>query len=146
MNFFKVRSHCLKKKHLDGAPPVASHSPKKLRTYHIVLIGDIVRGDSSILVLSYFFSYGASTRFRVMTYPYRASQSHSVDTKHSVRLLWMSDQPVVEISLPDNTPHLQETYIHAPGGIRTRNPSKLATAHPHLRPSGHRNRLCIIGT
>jgi len=28
--------------------------------------------------------------------------------------------------LPKNTPHLQETDIHAPGGIRTRSPSKRA--------------------
>jgi len=26
--------------------------------------------------------------------------------------------------LPDNTRHSQETYIHDPGRIRTRNPSK----------------------
>jgi hypothetical protein len=30
--------------------------------------------------------------------------------------------------LPDNTQHSQETDIHAPGGIQTRNPSKRATA------------------
>jgi hypothetical protein len=31
--------------------------------------------------------------------------------------------------LPDNTQHPQETDSHAPGRIRTRNPSKLAAAH-----------------
>jgi len=35
------------------------------------------------------------------------------------------------------TKHLQETDIHAPGGIRTCNPSKRATADPRLRPRGH---------
>jgi hypothetical protein len=36
--------------------------------------------------------------------------------------------------LPNNTQHSQETNIYAPGGIRTRNPSKRATADPRLRP------------
>ena len=35
--------------------------------------------------------------------------------------------------LPDNTQHSQETDFHAPGGIRTHNPSKRAAAHPRLR-------------
>jgi len=36
--------------------------------------------------------------------------------------------------LPESTQHSQETDIHAPSGIRTRNPSKRAAANPHLRP------------
>ena len=35
--------------------------------------------------------------------------------------------------IPDNIQHLQETNIHAPGGIRTRNPRKRGTAHPRVR-------------
>jgi len=38
--------------------------------------------------------------------------------------------------LLDNTQHSKETDIHAPGGIRTRNPSKRAEADPRLRPRG----------
>ena len=57
-----------------------------------------------------------------------ASRSYS-DTPHSVVLLWTSDQPV-----PDNTQHSQERNIHAPGGIRTPNPSKRDAADPRLRP------------
>jgi len=34
--------------------------------------------------------------------------------------------------------------IHAPGGIRTRNPSKLAAADPRLRPHGRRNRRLLL--
>ena len=34
----------------------------------------------------------------------------------------------------------QETDIHAPGGIRTRNPSKRAVADSRLRPRGHCDR------
>jgi len=42
--------------------------------------------------------------------------------------------------LPDNTQHSQETVIHAPGGIRTRNLSKPAAADPLLSQRGHCNR------
>ena len=34
----------------------------------------------------------------------------------------------------------QETDIHAPGGIRTHDPSKRAAADPRLRPRGHWDR------
>jgi len=40
--------------------------------------------------------------------------------------------------LPDNTQQSQETDIHAPGGIRTRNPSKRAAAGPCLRSANRR--------
>jgi hypothetical protein len=43
-------------------------------------------------------------------------------------------------TLPDNTQHSQETDIHAPGGIRTHDPSKRAAADPLLRPDGHWDR------
>jgi hypothetical protein len=68
-----------------------------------------------------------------------ASRSQS-DTPYSVvGLLWTSDQSYIE-TLPDNTQHSQETDIHAPGGIRIRNPSKRAAADPRLRPRGHCDR------
>jgi hypothetical protein len=38
--------------------------------------------------------------------------------------------------LPDNSQHSQETDTHAPGGIRTQNPSKRAPADPRLRSHG----------
>jgi hypothetical protein len=46
----------------------------------------------------------------------------------------MSDQPDAEAS--DNTQHLQQTDIHASGGIRTGNSGKRAAADPQLRPRG----------
>ena len=49
-------------------------------------------------------------------------------------------------SLPDNTRHSQQTNIHAPGGIRTRNPSKRAAAERRLRPCGHWDRRKIYRT
>jgi hypothetical protein len=45
--------------------------------------------------------------------------------------------------LPDNTQHSQETDIHAPGGIRIHNPSKLAAADPRLGPRGHWEHLVL---
>jgi hypothetical protein len=62
------------------------------------------------------------------------------DTLQSVGFLW------AEIATWQQK-HSQETNIHAPGGIRTRNPSKRAAANPRLRPLGHWdwdpvNKLC----
>jgi len=39
-----------------------------------------------------------------------------------------------------NTQHSQQTNIHAPGGIRTRNSSERAAADPRRRTSGHWDR------
>jgi hypothetical protein len=57
---------------------------------------------------------------------------------HSVGLLWTGDRPVAETSLYlYNTQHLQETDIHTPNGIRTRNLSRrVAEDLPTARPSG----------
>ena len=43
--------------------------------------------------------------------------------------------------LPNNTQHSQQTNIHAPGGIRTHNPSRRAAKDLRLRPRGHWDRL-----
>jgi hypothetical protein len=63
--------------------------------------------------------------------------SHSITHTHSVGLIWTSighsQRP-----LPDNTQHSQETDIHAPSGIRTRNPSKRTVADRRLRQRGQR--------
>jgi len=42
--------------------------------------------------------------------------------------------------LPDDTQHSQETNIHAPGGVRTHNPSKRMAEDLRLRPRGHWDR------
>jgi hypothetical protein len=41
--------------------------------------------------------------------------------------------------------HSQETGIHAPGGTRTRNPSKRTAADPRLRPRSHRGLFELYG-
>jgi hypothetical protein len=43
--------------------------------------------------------------------------------------------------VPDNTQHSPQTNIHAPGGIRNRNPSRQTAAEPRLIPLGHWYRL-----
>ena len=61
-------------------------------------------------------------------------------TTHHSR--WDSSGRVISSSqrpLPDNTQHSQQTDIHAPGGIRTYNPSKRAAVDLRLRPRGHWN-------
>jgi len=42
--------------------------------------------------------------------------------------------------LPDSRQHSQQTDIHAPGGIRTKNPSKPAIADSRLKLRGHWDR------
>jgi hypothetical protein len=50
--------------------------------------------------------------------------------RHTVGLLWTGDQPVAEASTHtvQHNIYTQETNIHAPSGIRTRNPSNQAAA------------------
>ena len=66
------------------------------------------------------------------------SRSYSDTHTHSVGLLWKRDRPFQRI-LIYNTQHKRQTSMPL-GGIRTRNPSKRASAHRHLRPRGHWDR------
>ena len=60
--------------------------------------------------------------------------------EYSVGLLRTGDRPVAEPPLPDITQHSQDADNHAAGEIRTRNPSKRATADRCLRPRLHCDR------
>jgi len=71
---------------------------------------------------------------------YEVPGSHS-DMSHCVGLLSPSQRP-----LPDKTQSSQETDIHAPGGIRTRNPSKRTNLNPRLRSRSHWERLSLRST
>jgi len=62
------------------------------------------------------------------------SRSHT--TTHHTR--WESSGRVIS-PLPDNTQHSQNTTVHAPGGIRTPNPSKRPASDLRLRPRGHQD-------
>jgi hypothetical protein len=62
--------------------------------------------------------------------------------RHTVGLLWTSDQLVSETSTcTGQNIETQETNIHALSGIRTRHPSNQAAADLRLRPRGYRGRL-----
>ena len=71
------------------------------------------------------------------------SRSYTAPHRHrqdfSGRVTSPSQRP-----LPDNTTF--NTDIHAPGGIRTHNPSKRAAVDPRLRPRGHWDRHTISVT
>ena len=68
---------------------------------------------------------------------------HDHTQTHSVGLLLTSDHLDAETCLPDNTQHSQQTNVHAPGGIRTRNPSRRTAADPLLRPRGQWDRHAL---
>jgi hypothetical protein len=57
----------------------------------------------------------------------------------------MSDQPVAETSTYTGQHNIQtqQTRIHAPKGILTRDPSNQAAADLRLRPRAHWDRLTI---
>jgi hypothetical protein len=69
------------------------------------------------------------------------TQTHQTQCGSSGRVISPTQGP-----LPDNTQHLQQTHIHATGGIRTHNPRKQATAAPRLRSRGHRDRQQVAYT
>jgi hypothetical protein len=93
----------------------------------------------TLLMQLYIFFHGATAPSGPGPPHCQGFTSH-LDTTHAVGLLWTSDRPVAETT-PDNTQHSQETDIHAPGGIRTSNSSKLAAAYPRLRRRGHSDQL-----
>ena len=52
--------------------------------------------------------------------------THTHTHTHIGGLLWTSDQPVAQTSTWQHTTLTRDRHIHAPGGIRTRNPSMRA--------------------
>ena len=85
------------------------------------------------------FFYGArvSSRERL---PHYSGFTITLDTPHTLGLLWTRDQP----DTWPHTQHSQQTDIHAPGGIRTHNPSKRPAVDPCLRPRCHWDRWTAI--
>ena len=63
-----------------------------------------------------FFFMALRSSFRVMASPYGALQPHSLDTPHTVWLLWTSDQPNTETSTSQQTT-LTRDNVHAPAGF-----------------------------
>jgi hypothetical protein len=68
------------------------------------------------------------------------TQRRTTVVRTSGRVIRSSQRP-----LPDNIQHLQQTDIHDPGGIRTRNLRRRAAADVRLRPRGHwdRHQECL---
>jgi len=58
--------------------------------------------------------------------------------------LYLTTHNTYNRPLPDNTQHSQEADIHVPGGTRTSNPGKRATAKLHLRLRCHRDTHCNV--
>ena len=72
------------------------------------------------------------------------SQSHTVlHTTHGRTPLdeWSAR---LKSPLSDSKQHSQETDIHAPGGIRTQNPSKWEVEYACVKPRGHWGRLSSV--
>jgi len=66
-----------------------------------------------------------------------------LDTSHSVRLLWTSDQPDSENSTCQHTTHTTDRHP-SPGGIRTHNTTKRTAAEPRPRPRGQWDRRLSV--
>jgi hypothetical protein len=66
-----------------------------------------------------------------------ASQSHTI--RHTVGLIWTSDQSLAEASTytGQHNIYTQETNIHALSGIQTRDPSNQVAADLRCKPRGH---------
>jgi hypothetical protein len=75
----------------------------------------------------------------VLPYGTLGSLSFGTPHTHTVGLLWTGDQPEAE-TVHVSTQRFHETDTCDPGRIRTRRPSKRATADPRLNPRGHWDR------
>jgi len=64
------------------------------------------------------------------------TQTHHTGCDSSGRVIGPPQTP-----LSENKQHSRETDIHAPDGIRKRDPLKRVAADPHLRPNSHRDQL-----
>jgi hypothetical protein len=96
----------------------------------------------SVVIVLFWFELFCLLTVSVERYSY--TWSHSLTHTHSV------GPPLDEGSARHrdlfvyNTQHSQYTNIHAPNGIRTRNPSKRAAADRRLRPHGYWDRFMLF--
>lgn len=104
-------------------------------------------GQHVVILLSLFFLVGPLLLVPIhcRCRGYCRNWSLTMTHKHSVGLPWTRDRPFAEASTCTSQ-YSQETNIHAPGEMRTRNPSKWAAADLRLRPRGYRDRLnfCLM--
>jgi hypothetical protein len=87
----------------------------------------ILQGNVSLCYYYLLFT-GAYSPVRTFGHPFLGFLDHTY--RHTVGLLWTSDQPVAEASTytGQHNIYTQQTNIHAPSGIRTRDPSNQAAA------------------
>ena len=90
-----------------------------------------IRVKSLTLRLLMSYTYGAP----ILDVSRSHTTTHHIRQDSSGRVISSSQRP-----LPDNTQHLQQTNIHAPGRIRTHDLSRRAAADLRLRPRGHWDR------
>ena len=86
------------------------------------------------------FVFGATTPSGTGTPYSRGFYSTHNDAPQSAGLLWTRDQLVAKTSTRQHTQHSHQTYVHAPGGIRTHNISRRAATDIRLRPLGYWDR------
>jgi hypothetical protein len=112
-----------------------------LRFYGMLKTASSLLGVTAAVIHSFTGAYSPGWSFGL---PFGVSWSHTY--RHTVGLFWTSDQPVAETSTYTGQHNIQkqETNIHAPSGIRARDPSNQAAAHLHLRPRGTRISHCCI--
>jgi len=106
-----------------------------------ILIGSQVGFPNDHIQLLLF--YGSTSLVALSLLIFEITKSQPV-THTTLRLLWTSDRPVAETSVPDNAQYLHETDIQALGRIQTRNPSQRNVPFPRLRPHGHWNQLLSL--
>jgi hypothetical protein len=105
---------------------------------HIEHATNLVKSSRNFLFSGPLNSFGSSYLFYLLTAGVEVL-CHLITLRHtpqSVGLLWTRDRPVAENSTWQHK-HSQETNIHAPGGIRTRDPSKHSATDLRLRRRGH---------
>ena len=110
--------------------------------FKLVFYSSTLSLSLSLYIYIYIFLWRCGPT-RAMTSSLLRFLDHKQDLPQSVGLLWTSDQCVAETS-PDNTQHSQQTDIHSPGGILTKNISRRAAVDLRLRSGGHWDRRMYI--
>ena len=103
-----------------------------------VLINDSIKGWMPLQFPPIFF-FGAQPPVGNGLLVHEVSRSHT--TTHYSR--YDSSGRVIsslQTPLPDDTQHSQQTDIHTPGRIRTRNPREQASTDPRLKQHDHWDR------
>jgi hypothetical protein len=87
-------------------------------------------------VITYMRPTHASEHTHTLTHTLTHSHTHS----HTHCRTLLDDRPVAKAFTCNNSQHLEQKKIHAPGGIQTRNPINCEATELSLGPLGHRDR------